>query len=1019
MPPRIRFKYASTSGAKPARVTLLGEITDWRNGLTLTEEADGTFMTDVELDAGAYAYKWLVDGSWQLDATNARTVGSTSGPNSVVVVEGAEEPFLFAPAPPFMVPLHGAGLRIFVGIRENALGANEDVTVRHREGDNAWIETKLTKVGSTIANAEHAYFTGQIPGSLRRIEVELVLRPARSGVFEMKRPSQRYRVPPWWREAVVYTVFVDRFRTSGDGTRWGESLRTTERCGGDLRGLIRALDTLASLGITCVHLTPVHLGESSHRYDFIDPRVIDPALGGEDAYAELIAAAHARGIRVLQDLSFAHASGNYGEARDVLERGERSPFASRFLWSTPNPNQPKTLLHYGARTCAPLMNLEHPDVHALVLETVDAYLARGVDGFRIDMAAEVPRPLANAIYERTMQKNPGAIVLGELVPAHAWRWRDSLTASTDFLFFEAIREIAKGERTLSSLPDRITNGDLFRGVDAREATMRMVSTHDHTRLATILARAGRRSQLPLFYLLLFTIPGVPMLLYGEELGLWSTAADDDIEDVWADRMPMPRSDASEGTATEVATESDRGSLRALIAQLTKLRRDHVAIRDGTLTWIYADDTTLVYRRQQGADVVDVALHFGNEPTALSLDDTSLPRATVEIASGTASFADDTAIMGEASALVLTRMERREDHDGHAIRARRNMAVVREDVLEARVAALSRPTRIDFAVTERCNLRCQHCITHAPEKTRAGTARTLTPETLAAIHDDLAFVQYFGFVHGGETLTAPIFWDVLAAIDAKRGKAAEADAPMIHLLSNGMRLTQPTIARLVASGVRSVSVSLDGASASTNDDIRVGGNFGNIVANLRAATAFCRRESVDMRFGISTVVMRQNVHELDDLVDLAIDIGVDWLKLEEAVGSTPFAAKSLLAVGDNAMLAAVERARLRGERRGLIVVNHISDPVRFVCQMTPAQAATHAADEFANRWHINPCATPWETACIEPSGEVRLGDFFGPILGRLADTTMVELWNAPAARTLREQSRRERVCQRVTCLREAR
>lgn len=77
----------------------------------------------------------------------------------------------------------------------------------------------------------------------------------------------------------------------------------------------------------------------------------------------------------------------------------------------------------------------------------------------------------------------------------------------------------------------------------------------------------------------------------------------------------------------------------------------------------------------------------------------------------------------------------------------------------------------------------------------------------------------------------------------------------------------------------------------------------------------------------------------------------------------------------------------------------------------------AADEFANRCEIDPCRTPWETVCIEPNGDVRAQDFFGPVLGNVTRSPLVELWNAEAARVLRERSVVSRVCTtgQVTCL----
>ena len=148
-----------------------------------------------------------------------------------------------------------------------------------------------------------------------------------------------------------------------------------------------------------------------------------------------------------------------------------------------------------------------------------------------------------------------------------------------------------------------------------------------------------------------------------------------------------------------------------------------------------------------------------------------------------------------------------------------------------------PARLYVTVTEACNLRCRHCITDAPARTASGRARTITPAVLDALAAGFAHADYLGFTHGGEALASPTLDDVLARIAAARtGRAARAD---VHLASNGTLLTLPRVQALVAGGVTSVMVSLDGATAATSDRIRVLGRFDAVIANLAAAVAWRR------------------------------------------------------------------------------------------------------------------------------------------------------------------------------------
>jgi MoaA/NifB/PqqE/SkfB family radical SAM enzyme len=229
---------------------------------------------------------------------------------------------------------------------------------------------------------------------------------------------------------------------------------------------------------------------------------------------------------------------------------------------------------------------------------------------------------------------------------------------------------------------------------------------------------------------------------------------------------------------------------------------------------------------------------------------------------------------------------------------------------------------------------------------------------------------------------------------------------------------PSVAqRLFGAGVSSVSVSLDGATAATNDAIREGGRWGDVVTRLRDVLAWRRGERADLRVGLSYVVLAQNVRELDAFVDLGAELGVDWIKLEEGVPATEFARRSLVSCAAAEVRSAIDTALARGRSRGLVMVDHTRDRALFRCKLDDDARAFLEADEHANRSVIHPCRTPWDTACIEPNGDVRVLDFFGPIAGNVLRTPLAQLWNNREARDARERSRRARICGAgpVTCL----
>jgi glycosidase/MoaA/NifB/PqqE/SkfB family radical SAM enzyme len=992
----IAFRFVPTGRAE--RVDLLGEVSDWRNAVRLTRQDDGSFATTLDVPVGVYQYKLLVDGRWTLDEPNARTRSAGGQRNNLLVAGGAPEPLLFAAAPPWIEALDRGGVRVMVGVRKDAKATGVRVCYREDRGAK-W---SAGAAAHAFDEDEHTFFVATLPTSAQALELRI---EAGATSFEARwtRPPASSRAASWWKDATLYTVFVDRFRPALDhgphARPWDTDPGSDSAAGGHLDGVRRSLEHLAQLGVDALYLTPVHVGASAHRYDVVDPLTVDPALGGEAAYDALVRDARARGMRIVQDFSFAHAGTGFPAYDDVREHGRASRFAAYFVWKN------DALVHYGKRTDAPLLDLENADVQELVLEAVAYWAKRGASALRLDMTAEVPLALGRRIRQRFRALVPDGIVLGEVVPQHAWRWRAEgvVDCATDFGFHEVISElICNMHASPATAFERLRRLDLLRGGDAGATAVRFLSTHDHPRLATRAAQAGLLARLPLAYALLATWSGIPMLLYGEELGLRSDGHARELEDVWPDRMPMPWAPGRGDVA-----------LASTVSDLLRARAGSRALRSGETTLLFADESTLVYRREADGEVVDVALNFAGEPKTLELDDDERPRMIAMATAGACEIAGAVVQLPAFGAIVA----RRERALGLAIgpgRARRNLALRDRELVDGRTVVEARPSRFFFSVTERCNLRCEHCITHAPELTKSGAARTMTPAVLDALRDDLGLATYFAFVHGGESLTTPILFEVLSAIRSARG----AEPYVAHLLTNGLLLTARAAERLVGAGVSSISVSLDGATAATNDAIRVGGRFDDVRKNLEEVLAWRRAERVDLRLGLSFVVLQQNVGELDAFVELAADLGVDWVKLEEGVPATAFARRSLVSCTSRPVRDAVEAAVRRGRERGLVLVDHTLERAVWRCRLDAETSAFLAADEHANRSEIHPCRTPWETVCVEPNGDIRVNEFFGEILGNVTSAPLSQLWNGPAAIEARERMKLSRLCGPsgpVTCL----
>ena len=150
--------------------------------------------------------------------------------------------------------------------------------------------------------------------------------------------STRPETPAWVRDAVFYQIFPDRFARSarivppGPLEPWDAPPTAHGFKGGDLLGVAEHLDHLQALGITAVYLNPVLQSASNHRYHTYDYFRVDPLLGGDAALRELIDACHARGMRVVLDGVFNHASRGFWPFNHVLETGRHSPYVDWFYF---------------------------------------------------------------------------------------------------------------------------------------------------------------------------------------------------------------------------------------------------------------------------------------------------------------------------------------------------------------------------------------------------------------------------------------------------------------------------------------------------------------------------------------------------------------------------------------------------------------------------------------------------------------------------------------------------------------
>ncbi len=322
----------------------------------------------------------------------------------------------------------------------------------------------------------------------------------------------RERPPDWLRDALIYHVFVDRF-DPGNGREFTRVTNRMAFCGGTLRGVIEKLDYITSLGATVIWLSPIFASPSHHGYDATDYRQVEPRLGSDEEVAELLDAAHERGLRVLFDYTANHFSSENPIFQDVLQ----NPDSSYRNWFTFLHYPDLYLSFFGVKEL-PQINNDYPEARRAMIENATYWLERGVDGFRLDYAIGPSHAFWTDFRAATRAVRSDSVTIGEAVDTSAGlrSYMGRLDGCLDFLLLQAIREFFAFGTITASQFDAFIQRHLA-AFPHDFVLPSFLDNHDMNRFLWVVQGDLRR--LKLAALCQFTLPHPPILYYGTEVGV--------------------------------------------------------------------------------------------------------------------------------------------------------------------------------------------------------------------------------------------------------------------------------------------------------------------------------------------------------------------------------------------------------------------------------------------------------------------------------------------------------------------
>ena len=406
--------------------------------------------------------------------------------------------------------------------------------------------------------------------------------------------------------------------------------------GGDFEGIRQKLPYLESLGVTYLYLNPIFEAHSNHRYNTADYLRADPLLGTNEEFSALCAEAREHGIRIILDGVFSHTGSDSvyfnREGRYGVGGAYHDPNSRYRPWYDFGSQYPCGYRSWWGFDTLPEVREENPDYQDFICGeggVIDTWMKLGASGFRLDVADELPDFFIERIRQAVKAHGADKLLLGEV-------WEDATTKEAygvrrtyllgkgldsvmNYPFKNAVLDFVKGKSAEQAINEIITICEHY-PAPAMDTALNFLSTHDTERALTVIADEpangrGREWQsgrcvtgdayeegilrLKMAYAIIYTLPGVPCLYYGDEIGMQGY------------RDPFNRG--------YYCWDSHEERLRPVLAQLAQLRHTCEAFHSGALRVLRADGGVLHYQRiglvETAEIIVNRTEHIIVEPLA--------------------------------------------------------------------------------------------------------------------------------------------------------------------------------------------------------------------------------------------------------------------------------------------------------------------------------------------------------------------------------------------------------------------
>ncbi len=537
----VHFEYRDPQADS---VFLAGSFNNWNShALRMKKDTGGLFYIDIPLDEGIYQYKFVVNGTrWVEDPTsNEYAPDGFGGRNSVIRVPCSRTKELVVKPGDGVINLNllkefNMQDARFINIAHDTLYISPGINPG--DIDSAVIHVNTTRFVFPSGHIPHV----SIPARDTTIHLKIILYDLGEKVVYFdssfsKTSIPHFETPSYLDTTIFYQIFPERFyngekSNDPEGTKpwkyerifppWGWSVFY----GGDLEGVLKKLPYLKELGINAIYFNPIFTSPSNHKYNTVDYFHVDPHFGGDSVFYTLLNVAHSNGIKIVLDGVFNHTSDEHPFFKDVREKGPESPYYSYYIvkkWPFPprfdSSNKPSDYYEcWWGFGSLPKLNYKNPEVVSYVLGIAKYWEKKGIDGFRLDVPNEVPHFFWKIFRDTVRFYNPDFYIVGEIWGnPHSWLSGNEFDGTMNYPLRGSIISYLNNQIDAEEFVKQVKN--LYESIpyEARRSMLNILSTHDTRRIKTVLN--GNEEKVKLAYLLSFTMPGVPCIYYGDEIGV--------------------------------------------------------------------------------------------------------------------------------------------------------------------------------------------------------------------------------------------------------------------------------------------------------------------------------------------------------------------------------------------------------------------------------------------------------------------------------------------------------------------